>query len=94
MYHKLTHLYLTVPRVESLGAASLGSLEAAIRGRPSCTLIRGSMRARFASEFPHVSDKILLLAAVGLMAACISEASGRVFDIQEGASVSLLWALT
>ena len=52
------------------------------------------MRARFASEFPQVSDRILLLGAVELMVACISGASGRVFDIQEGASVSLLWALT
>lgn len=94
MYHKLTHSHFTVPRVESLGAASPGSLEAAIRGRPGCTLIRGSTRARFASEFPQVSDRILLLGAVELMVACISGASGRVFDIQEGASVSLLWALT
>lgn len=93
--HKLAHSYLTNHRAESLGAASPNSLEASIWGQPGCILIRGSTRARFASEFPQVSERILLLlVAVELMVVCISGASGRVFDIQEGASVSLLWALT
>lgn len=71
------------------------ALEAAIRGpAQAAPSSEEPTRQDLPPEFPQVSDRILLLGAVELMVACISGASGRVFDIQEGASVSLLWALT